>query len=122
LRRRDGGGYVRDMHANDQLMRALHITEPGALRVEAAARPRAGAREILVRVRAAGLNRADLMQLAGRYPAPEGSPRDIPGLEFAGTVEAIGDGASRWRLGDRVCGLVGGGGPSRTPCGAKEKT
>jgi putative PIG3 family NAD(P)H quinone oxidoreductase len=99
-----------DMHSNDQLMRALHITEPGALRVEAAARPRAGAREILVRVRAAGLNRADLMQLAGRYPAPEGSPRDIPGLEFAGTVEAIGDGASRWRSGDRVCGLVGGGG------------
>lgn len=62
-----------------------------------------------MRVSAAALNRADLLQRAGRYPAPTGSPKDIPGLEFAGTVAALGAGASRWRVGDRVCGLVGGG-------------
>ena len=62
-----------------------------------------------MRVCAAALNRADLLQLAGRYPAPAGTPRDIPGLEFAGTVVATGEQASRWRTGDRVFGLVGGG-------------
>jgi NADPH:quinone reductase len=71
--------------------------------------PVPGPGEILVRVRAAGLNRADLMQRRGHYPAPPGWPADIPGLEYAGVVEGTGEGAGRWRPGDRVMGLVGGG-------------
>jgi putative PIG3 family NAD(P)H quinone oxidoreductase len=63
---------------------------------------------IRVRVHAAGLNRADLIQRRGQYPAPHGWPADIPGLEYAGEVEAL-RGASRWKVGDRVMGLVGGG-------------
>ena len=63
---------------------------------------------IRVRVRAAGLNRADLSQRRGNYPAPKGWPADIPGLEYAGEVEAV-RGTSRWKVGDRVMGLVGGG-------------
>ncbi len=63
---------------------------------------------IRVRVRAAGLNRADLLQRLGRYPAPAGWPADIPGLEYAGEVEAVRD-TARWKVGDRVMGLVGGG-------------
>jgi NADPH2:quinone reductase len=63
---------------------------------------------IRVRVRAAGLNRADLLQRRGHYPAPPGWPADIPGLEYAGEVEAVRD-TTRWKVGDRVMGLVGGG-------------
>ena len=63
---------------------------------------------IRVRVHAAGLNRADLIQRKGNYPAPKGWPADIPGLEYAGEVEAV-RGVSRWKVGDRVMGLVGGG-------------
>jgi NADPH:quinone reductase-like Zn-dependent oxidoreductase len=70
--------------------------------------PQAG--ELLVRVRAAGLNRADMMQLAGRYPAPPGAPQDIPGLELAGEVVAMGRDARRFELGDRVMAVVAGGG------------
>jgi NADPH:quinone reductase len=65
--------------------------------------------QIRVRVRAAGLNRADLHQRRGAYPAPPGWPTDIPGLEYAGEVESVGSSASRWRIGERVMGLVGGG-------------
>jgi NADPH2:quinone reductase len=72
--------------------------------------PEPGAGEVLVRVAAAGLNGADLHQLAGRYPAPPGSPPDVPGLELAGVVVAAGPGASRFSLGQRVMGIVGGGG------------
>ena len=72
--------------------------------------PRPGSGEVLVRVRAAGLNGADLHQLAGRYPAPPGSPPDIPGLELAGEVAELGPGAERFAVGDRVMGIVGGGG------------
>lgn len=71
--------------------------------------PRPGPGEIRVRVRAAGLNRADLIQRRGGYPAPPGWPADIPGLEYAGEVDAAGEGVMRWRPGDRVMGLVGGG-------------
>jgi len=60
-------------------------------------------------VRASALNRADLLQRAGRYPAPAGAPSDIPGLEFAGEVAALGPGAREWKEGDRVFGIVGGG-------------
>ena len=71
--------------------------------------PAPGPHEIRVRVHAAGLNRADLLQRQGHYPAPSGWPSQIPGLEYAGTVELLGPGASRWNTGDRVMGLVGGG-------------
>jgi putative PIG3 family NAD(P)H quinone oxidoreductase len=64
---------------------------------------------IRVRVHAAGLNRADLIQRRGHYPAPHGWPANIPGLEYAGEVEAIRPGVTRWKVGDRVMGLVGGG-------------
>jgi putative PIG3 family NAD(P)H quinone oxidoreductase len=65
--------------------------------------------EVLVKVRAAGLNGADMMQKAGRYPAPPGAPPDIPGLELAGEVVALGPLARRFALGARVMGIVGGG-------------
>jgi NADPH:quinone reductase len=71
--------------------------------------PVPGTGEVLVRVASAGLNRADLLQRAGRYPAPPGSPPDIPGLELAGVVAAVGPGAARFRPGDRVMAVVGGG-------------
>lgn len=70
--------------------------------------------EVLVRATHAGLNPADLVQRAGHYPAPPGSPADIPGLEVAGTVIACGEGVTSWRAGDRVFGLVGGGGLADT--------
>jgi NADPH:quinone reductase len=60
---------------------------------------------VRVRVAFAGVNRADLLQRAGFYPAP-GAPRDIPGLEYSGTIDAMGPGASRFAVGDRVFGLV----------------
>ena len=69
--------------------------------------PQAG--ELLVKVATTALNRADLLQVAGNYPPPQGSP-DTLGLEFAGTVEALGDGVTRFAIGDRVMALVGGGG------------
>jgi putative PIG3 family NAD(P)H quinone oxidoreductase len=72
--------------------------------------PAPGAGEVLVRVRAAGLNGADMLQRRGLYPAPPGSPQEIPGLELAGEVAALGPGASRFSEGDRVMGIVGGGG------------
>jgi NADPH:quinone reductase-like Zn-dependent oxidoreductase len=72
--------------------------------------PQPGAGELLVAVRAAGLNGADIHQVAGCYPAPPGSPQDIPGMELAGEVVALGPGAKRFVLGDRVMGIVGGGG------------
>ena len=71
--------------------------------------PVPGKGELLVRVHAAGLNNADLMQVAGFYPAPPGSPQDIPGMEFAGEVIAVGDDVYRFGVGDRVMAIVGGG-------------
>lgn len=68
-----------------------------------------GPGEIRIAVAAAGLNRADLLQRAGFYPAPPGTPADIPGLEYAGHVEAIGDGVRGWTVGDGAMGIVGGG-------------
>jgi NADPH:quinone reductase len=72
--------------------------------------PQPGAGEVLVRVRAAGINGADIHQRAGHYPAPPGSPQDIPGLELAGEVAALGSGVLRFEEGDRVMAIVGGGG------------
>src|SRR5437588_1158477 len=71
--------------------------------------PKATADRIRVRVRAAGLNRADILQRLGRYPAPPGYPQDIPGMEFAGEVESIGEEVRSWKAGDRVFGIMGGG-------------
>lgn len=93
-------------------MRAVVITRPGGpevLELREVVPPVAGEGEILVRVRAAGVNRADVLQRDGRYPAPPGVPADIPGLEYAGEVSALGPGVTRWRGGDRVMGLVAGG-------------
>jgi len=89
----------------------LAIVHPAPDVMELAIRPDPvpGTGQILVSVRAAGLNRADLHQRAGRYPAPPGWPADIPGLEYAGEVAAIGAGVKRWQVGERVMGLVGGG-------------
>ncbi len=71
--------------------------------------PRPGTGEVLVRVHAAGLNGADMMQRRGLYPAPPGSPQDIPGMEFAGEVCELGAGAERFAVGERVMAIVGGG-------------
>jgi putative PIG3 family NAD(P)H quinone oxidoreductase len=90
-------------------MRAVTVRD-GDLVVEERAAPEPGSSEVRVRVRAAGLNGADMLQRRGRYPAPPGSPPDIPGLELAGTVAAIGPGAARFAEGDRVMAVVGGGG------------
>jgi putative PIG3 family NAD(P)H quinone oxidoreductase len=68
---------------------------------------------VRVRVRAAGLNRADILQRRGRYPAPQGYPQDIPGIEFAGEVSEVGDDVRRWNVGDRVFGIIGGGGQAQ---------
>jgi NADPH:quinone reductase len=90
-------------------MRAVTIRD-GEIVVVDHPDPEPGAGEILVRVRAAGLNGADMMQKAGRYPAPPGSPPDIPGLELAGEVVGRGPRAERFADGDRVMAIVGGGG------------
>jgi NADPH2:quinone reductase len=89
-------------------MRAASIRE-GEVVVEEHPDPVAGAGEVLVRVRAAGLNGADMMQRRGLYPAPPGSPADIPGLELAGEVAALGPSAERFEVGERVMAIVGGG-------------
>src|SRR5690242_3357496 len=94
-------------------MRAAVITRPGGpevLAVREVERRIPGAGEVLVRVHATALNRADLLQRQGHYPAPPGWPADIPGMEIAGEVAARGPGASLWKEGDRVFGIVGGGG------------
>jgi NADPH:quinone reductase len=88
---------------------ALTIAD-GELAVEERPDPEPSRGELLVRVRAAGLNGADMLQLRGGYPAPPGSPPDIPGLELAGEVVASGPDAERFAEGDRVMAVVGGGG------------
>jgi NADPH:quinone reductase len=89
-------------------MRAAVIVN-NVLTIEDRPDPVAGTGELLIAVRAAGLNNADLLQIAGFYPAPPGSPADIPGLEFAGEVVGAGPGVFRFAVGDRVMGVVGGG-------------
>jgi putative PIG3 family NAD(P)H quinone oxidoreductase len=91
-------------------VRCVAIKADGVLVVEERPTPSPGPGEVLVAVKAAGLNAADLLQRRGFYPAPAGSPADIPGLELAGEVEALGDGATRFAVGDRVMAVVGGGG------------
>jgi putative PIG3 family NAD(P)H quinone oxidoreductase len=90
-------------------VRAATIRD-GEVLVEEHPDPEPGSGMVLVRVRGAGINGADMLQRRGRYPAPPGSPADIPGLELAGEVAALGPGAARFAEGDRVMGIVGGGG------------
>ncbi len=90
-------------------MRAVVIGAGGSLEVRERPDPEPGEGQILVAVRSAGLNAADLLQRRGLYPAPPGAPADIPGMEFAGEVVATGPGADRFKPGDRVMSLTGGG-------------
>ena len=93
-------------------MRAVIITRPGGpevLEIQDVELPEPLGEQVRIRVRASGINRADLLQRAGGYPAPPGSPQNIPGLEFAGEVDAIGPLVTMWKPGQRVMGLVGGG-------------
>ena len=93
-------------------MRQWCIVNPGdegELRLVEAAIPEPPPASVRVRTAAIGVNRADVLQLRGLYPAPEGAPADVPGLEFSGVIAAVGEGVSRWRVGDRVMGLVPGG-------------
>ena len=93
-------------------MIAIEIRQPGdpdVLVPVERPRPEPGSGEVLIKVAAAGVNRPDVMQRQGRYPPPPGAP-DIPGLEVAGTIAAIGPDVSGWRQGEDVCALVSGGG------------
>jgi NADPH2:quinone reductase len=81
----------------------------GTIEVREHPDPQPGFGQVRVRVMGAGLNGADLMQKAGGYPAPPGVPADIPGMELAGHVDAVGPGATRFSVGDRVMAIVGGG-------------
>ena len=93
-------------------MRAVEISTPGPPDVLTPVErpdPVPGAGDVLIRVAAAGVNRPDVMQRLGKYPPPPGAS-DLPGLEVAGRVDALGDGVTEWRVGDRVCALVSGGG------------
>src|SRR5918997_2378874 len=94
-------------------MKAIVIARPGGPEVlvqEERPVPEPGPGEVRVRVHASALNRADLLQRRGAYPAPPGAPADIPGLEYAGEGESVGEGAGLWAPGNRVMGIVGGGG------------
>ncbi|QIT54356.1 NAD(P)H-quinone oxidoreductase [Aquisalimonas sp. 2447] len=93
-------------------MKAWTITKAGApdvLEWQDAPTPEMGPSDVRVRVHAAGLNRADLLQRQGLYPAPAGASQDVPGLEYAGVVDAVGSNVQGRRPGDRVMGLIGGG-------------
>jgi len=94
-------------------MKAVVITKPGApevLQIQDRPRPVPLSHEVLIKVAAAGINRPDVFQRKGNYPPPPGAPQDIPGLEIAGTIEAVGYNVTQWKPGDRVCALVIGGG------------
>src|SRR5215216_4319595 len=92
-------------------MKAVVITRfggPEVLEIRDVPKPHPGTEEVLVQVRSTAINRADLLQRRGHYPAPPGVPADIPGLEFAGEVEQLGADVRAWRTGQRVFGIVGG--------------
>jgi NADPH2:quinone reductase len=94
-------------------MKAVVITHPGGpevLQLTDRSTPSFAPGEVLVKVAAAGINRPDVFQRKGNYPPPAGAPQDIPGLEIAGTVAEVGSNVTRWKVGDKVCALVWGGG------------
>lgn len=104
--------FVGPNRGPEESLRAIEITAPGGpevLREREVPTPEPGPGEVRIRVAAVGLNRADLLQRRGQYPAPAGAPANIPGLEYAGVVDDVGAGATRWRPGDRVMGIIGGG-------------
>jgi NADPH:quinone reductase len=93
-------------------MHAVEISQPGSpevLKPVDRPDPVPAAGEVLIRVAAAGVNRPDVLQRRGAYPPPPGAS-DLPGLEVSGTIEALGEGVTEWRVGDRVCALLSGGG------------
>jgi putative PIG3 family NAD(P)H quinone oxidoreductase len=95
-----------------QTMRAVVIARPGGpdvLELKAVPMPVPGKGEVRVRVHATAVNRVDLLQRIGVYPAPADAPQDIPGIEYAGEIDALGDGVTTFAPGDRVFGLCGGG-------------
>ncbi|MEO6818523.1 MAG: NAD(P)H-quinone oxidoreductase [Ginsengibacter sp.] len=94
-------------------MQAIIITKPGdpeVLKIEERPLPETTENEVLIKVKAAGINRPDIAQRQGKYPAPPGAPADIPGLEVSGIIEACGKNVTRWKKGDEVCALLSGGG------------
>ncbi|SHN23828.1 NAD(P)H-quinone oxidoreductase [Mucilaginibacter sp. OK098] len=94
-------------------MKAIIITQPGGpevLQIEERPTPFYQSNEVLVKVHAAGVNRPDVYQRKGNYPPPQGAPQDIPGLEIAGIIAEVGSEVTRWKVGDKVCALVMGGG------------
>lgn len=94
-------------------MKAIVITQPGApevLQIQERPTPQCTTGEVLVKVATAGVNRPDVSQRKGNYPPPAWAPQDIPGLEIAGTIVEVGAGVTRWKVGDKVCALVIGGG------------
>src|SRR6266550_4482594 len=100
-------------------MKAIIITRPGGpevLEMQDRPKPEPGVGQIRVRVRGSALNRADLMQREGNYPVPPGVPADISGMEYAGEVDTLGPAATLWKTGDRVMGIIGGGGHAEFLC------
>jgi NADPH2:quinone reductase len=94
-------------------MKAIVITQPGGpevLQIAERPTPAYSSTEVLIKVQAAGINRPDVYQRKGNYPPPQGAPKDIPGLEIAGVIAEIGSEVTRWKVGDKVCALVMGGG------------
>lgn len=94
-------------------MKAIIITQPGGpevLQMQTRPTPACKPDEVLIKVHAAGINRPDVFQRKGNYPAPKGAPQDIPGLEIAGVITETGVEVKRWKVGDKVCALVAGGG------------
>src|SRR5699024_5432287 len=87
----------------------LSKEHPADIRLVSQDVPKVAAGEVLIKVEAAGINNADVLQRIGGYNVPEGAT-DIPGLEVAGTIAAVGDGVSDWNVDDRVCALLAGGG------------
>lgn len=94
-------------------MKAIVITQPGepeVLQIQERSLPQPKPNEVLIAVKAAGVNRPDVFQRKGNYPPPPDAPQDIPGLEVAGVIETVGTEVTQWKTGDRVCALLGGGG------------
>jgi NADPH2:quinone reductase len=92
-----------------KVARTADFSGPASISIVEVPAPLPAPGQIRVAVKATALNRADLLQTMGLYPAPAGAPPDVPGIEYAGIVESVGAGASRWQVGDRVMGLVAGG-------------
>jgi putative PIG3 family NAD(P)H quinone oxidoreductase len=94
-------------------MQAIVITQPGepeVLKLQERTSPEIKPDEVLIEVKAAGVNRPDIIQREGKYPAPEGVAPDVPGLEVAGIIKAVGEEVMGWKIGDKVCALLAGGG------------